>query len=269
MNPRLTFPVLVLVLAVGCNADGQEAETHTATPNEPTPAAEEGSGADEAAAGDEGEAPAEPQPPSAAERGGTEPAAEADPTEVPPIGSETAEEILASIPGEGSLHATIVTNMGTIECTLYEERAPNTVANFVGLATGRKTYIDNETEQPTRGNFYDGLIFHRVIPDFMIQGGDPTGTGAGGPGYRFPDEFHPLLRHTSAGTMSMANSGPNTNGSQFFVCDAATGWLDDRHSVFGTCENHDVIARLARVPTGPANRPLQDVIIERIVVERR
>jgi peptidyl-prolyl cis-trans isomerase A (cyclophilin A) len=189
--------------------------------------------------------------------------------EVPPMGSETAAEILAAIPGTGTLTATITTNQGTLTCTLFEEEAPNTVANFVGLAMGLKTYRDAQSGEARRGNFYDGLIFHRVIPEFMIQGGDPTGTGRSGPGYQFPDEFHPRLRHDRGGLLSMANAGPNTNGSQFFVTEVPTPHLDNRHSIFGACNEVELVRAMARVPTGPANRPLQDVVIESIRVDRR
>jgi peptidyl-prolyl cis-trans isomerase A (cyclophilin A) len=222
----------------------------------------EGEG-EEGEAADDGDEPAaddgeEEAPPSAATQG-----------DIAPLGSESAEEILGAIEGDGTLYASLVTSMGTFNCELYEEQAPNTVANFVGLATGTKTYIDPETEEPARSNFYDGLIFHRVIPSFMIQGGDPEGTGRGGPGYRFPDEFHPQLRHNRGALLSMANAGPNTNGSQFFVTEVATPHLDNRHAIFGACEEHELVNTIARVPTGPGNRPLEDVTIERVVIDRR
>jgi peptidyl-prolyl cis-trans isomerase A (cyclophilin A) len=197
------------------------------------------------------------------------PPSAADQAEIPPLGSESAEEILAAFEGRGTLYASIVTSMGTFNCELFEGQAPNTVANFVGLATGTKTYVDPETQEPARSNFYDGLIFHRVIPSFMIQGGDPEGTGRGGPGYRFPDEFHPQLRHDRGALLSMANAGPNTNGSQFFVTEVPTPHLDNRHAVFGACDENDLVNTIARVPTGPGNRPLEDVVIERIVIDRR
>ena len=235
-------------------AENEAAEPQAETPPEGEEAADEGE-ADEAAA---------PEGSAAAAVEGNAPAGE-----VPALGSETPEQIFAAIPGDGDLWVTLVTSMGEITCDLHEDLVPITVANFVGLATGNKTYIDSETNQPARGNFYDGLIFHRVIPEFMIQGGDPTGTGRGGPGYRFEDEFHPQLRHDRGGLLSMANAGPNTNGSQFFVTETPTPHLDNRHTVFGTCESTEVAERIARVPTGPANRPLQDVVIERVVVERR
>jgi peptidyl-prolyl cis-trans isomerase A (cyclophilin A) len=190
-------------------------------------------------------------------------------SETPAVGSETTEELLAAVPGEGQLWVRLNTSMGSISCQLLEEQAPNTVANFVGLALGLKTFIDPQTSEPVRRRFYDGLTFHRVIPDFMIQGGDPLGTGTGGPGYRFNDEFHPQARHDRPGILSMANAGPNTNGSQFFVTDAPTPHLNDRHSVFGACENLDVVSRIARVPTGARDNPVEPVVIETVEFERR
>jgi peptidyl-prolyl cis-trans isomerase A (cyclophilin A) len=187
---------------------------------------------------------------------------------IPPVGSESAEEILSAIPGEGTLVATLHTNQGDLEVEFFEDKAPNTVANFVGLATGNKTYIDPRTGKPARGNFYDGLIFHRIIKNFMIQGGDPLGRGTGGPGYRFADEFHPELRHDRPGILSMANAGPGTNGSQFFICEVPTPHLNNRHSVFGVCRNPELVTKIASVPTGRQDRPVNDVVIERVTVRR-
>jgi len=146
----------------------------------------------------------------------------------------------------------IETTLGDIYADLYEADAPKTVANFVTLANK---------------GFYDGIIFHRVIPDFMIQTGDPTGTGMGGPGYKFPDEFSPKLRHSDAGVLSMANSGPNTNGSQFFITAAATPWLDDRHSVFGkVTQGMDVVQKIAQAPRDRQDKPVQKIAMNKVVV---
>ncbi len=143
------------------------------------------------------------------------------------------------------IYAAFDTTEGKFKVKLFADKAPNTVNNFVALADGSKT------GKP----FYDGTVFHRVIPDFMIQGGDPEGTGRGGPGYRFADEFHPSLKHSKGGFLSMANAGPNTNGSQFFVTVAATPWLDNKHSIFGeVVEGYDVVEKISKVPRA-ASRP--------------
>lgn len=174
------------------------------------------------------------------------------------------------VPGQGQLHALLHTNYGVIDVQLHESRAPKTVANFVGLATGQRTWTDPETFEPSNTPFYDGVIFHRVIPGFMVQGGDRTGTGRGGPGYRFGDEFHPELRHTQAGVLSMANAGPNTNGSQFFITEGPTPHLDGRHAVFGqVVGGMDVVNKIANAPRSRQDRPNQDVVIERVEIVRR
>jgi len=175
-----------------------------------------------------------------------------------------------AVPGNGQLYARFVTSMGNIVIRLEEQRAPKTVKNFVGLATGTQEWVHPRTGQAQKGvPYYDGTLFHRVIPKFMIQGGDPLGQGSGGPGYRFEDEFHPELRHTGAGVLSMANAGPGTNGSQFFITDAATPHLDNRHSVFGQAiAGTDVVAKIARVSTGARDKPAQDVVLQRVEVFR-
>jgi peptidyl-prolyl cis-trans isomerase A (cyclophilin A) len=162
-------------------------------------------------------------------------------------------------------NATLHTNRGDIEVELYDERAPRTVENFVGLATGEQEWEDDgETvEEP----LYDDVAFHRVIEGFMIQGGDPDETGRGGPGYSFDDEFHDDLRHDSAGTLSMANSGPDTNGSQFFITLDAQPHLDDRHAVFGqVTDGMDVVREIGTVDTDRNDQPQEEVVLESVEV---
>lgn len=260
----LTAVASIATALLACRADAGStppAETTPPANAEAASPATEGTGdgaptadGEQAQAPTPSEAPAPPPPTGGA---------------VPAVGSETPAEILGAIGGSGTLTAVINTTMGTFECALYEQEVPITVANFVGLATGTKTWIHHQTNEPTRSRFYDGLVFHRVIPDFMIQGGDPLGQGVGGPGYRFEDEFDPRLRHDRPGTLSMANSGPGTNGSQFFITEKATPWLDNRHTVFGHCSNAELVAQMTRVPATPANRPLQDVRIDTVEIVRR
>ena len=165
-------------------------------------------------------------------------------------------------------HATFTTSAGTFTVRLFDEQAPKTVANFVGLATGTTEWKDPKTGAMVTRPFYDGLIFHRVIDGFMIQGGCPEGSGRGGPGYRFNDEFGPGLRHDRPGLLSMANAGPNTNGSQFFITLAPTEWLDNRHAIFGeVVEGMDVISAIGKTPTRPGDRPVTDIVIERVAIE--
>ncbi|MBX3186168.1 MAG: peptidylprolyl isomerase [Labilithrix sp.] len=179
--------------------------------------------------------------------------------------SVSAQFPAINAPGEGQLYARLVTSMGPIVIRLEEERAPNTVKNFVGLATGAQPWKDPRSGETRQGvPFYDGLVFHRVIPDFMIQGGCPIGQGTGNPGYRFQDEFHPQLRHSGPGILSMANSGPNTNGSQFFVTEKATPHLDNKHSVFGQAvAGIELIGKIAREGSGSQKVQLTKVEIFR------
>ena len=158
--------------------------------------------------------------------------------------------------------AVFETSMGTFEAELYARECPETVWNFINLAEGRQ-----ETDRD--GNFYDGLSFHRVIRDFVIQGGCPQGTGTGGPGYRFGDEFQPSLKHDSAGILSMANAGPGTNGSQFFITLAPTPHLNNRHSVFGkVIKGMDVVHAIGVVQTGPMDRPVTPVTMNKVTIRR-
>jgi peptidyl-prolyl cis-trans isomerase A (cyclophilin A) len=167
-------------------------------------------------------------------------------------------------------HAVFATSEGTFKVKLFDQEVPNTVANFVGLAEGTKEFTDPKSGQKTQRPFYDGLAFHRVIEGFMLQGGCPLGTGTGGPGYKFADEFSPKLRHTKPGILSMANAGPNTNGSQFFVTLAATPWLDNKHSVFGeVVEGMDVVNKIGAAATSkPGDRPLKPITINSVKIER-
>jgi peptidyl-prolyl cis-trans isomerase A (cyclophilin A) len=170
---------------------------------------------------------------------------------------------------KGPLYATMKTGMGDIVLALFEDKAPKTVANFIGLATGSKEWTDPKTGQKVKRPLYNGTIFHRVIPDFMIQGGDPLGRGTGGPGYKFEDEFSPDLKHSKPGILSMANAGPNTNGSQFFITIKATPWLDGRHSVFGeVVKGQEVVSAIVTTPKGANDKPVKDVVINEVVISR-
>jgi len=162
--------------------------------------------------------------------------------------------------------ATLHTNLGDIRVTLFDLQAPKTVRNFTGLAEGTQEWTDPKVRAKSTAPLYDGTIFHRVIPGFMVQGGDPLGTGTGGPGYRFEDEFHPELTFDRPYLLAMANAGPNTNGSQFFITVAPTAWLNLKHSIFGEVadqESRDVVDAIAAVETGPGDRPKQEVDISR------
>lgn len=164
--------------------------------------------------------------------------------------------IIVLIPRGGNMAnrtAVFDTSMGIIKIELFEDKAPITTKNFIDL---------------TEKGFYNGLIFHRIIDDFMIQGGDPEGRGSGGPGYKIPDEFHPDLKHDSAGILSMANSGPNTGGSQFFITLAPTSWLDGKHAVFGkVTEGMDVVKAMGKVEKGPNDKPVKDVVMNKVTIE--
>jgi len=167
------------------------------------------------------------------------------------------------------LYALFHTSMGTITCVLFEKEAPKTVANFVGLAEGTKEWTDPKTSTKVKKRFYDGLIFHRVIPNFMIQGGDPEGTGRGGPGYMFEDECRPELTFDQPGRLAMANAGPNTNGSQFFITHVPTPWLNNKHTIFGqVVEGQELVDKIGNVKKGMRDKPLEDVVITKLEIKR-
>jgi peptidyl-prolyl cis-trans isomerase A (cyclophilin A) len=167
------------------------------------------------------------------------------------------------------LYAKFETTLGNFTVELFEDKVPNTVKVFAGLADGTREWTHPGTKEKHTKPYYDGIVFHRVIEGFMIQGGDPLGKGYGGPGFQFEDEFHPDLRHDKAGILSMANAGPNTNGSQFFITLGPTPHLDRRHSVFGqVVDGLDVIKNIGRTPTDGQDRPKTPVVMEKVTIER-
>lgn len=166
------------------------------------------------------------------------------------------------------VYAIFETTLGDITCRLFPEKAPKTVDNFVGLANGTKESADSKTRQQEKKRFYDGLIFHRVIPNFMIQGGCPQGTGTGGPGYKFEDEFSKDLGFDRPGKLAMANSGPGTNGSQFFITLAQTDWLNQKHTIFGeVVKGQEVVDKIAAVPRDRQDRPQTQVVMNAVRIE--
>ena len=168
------------------------------------------------------------------------------------------------------IYAQFVTTEGSFTVRLFDEEAPKTVENFVGLAEGTKEWTDPRSNKKVSTPYYNGIIFHRIIDGFMIQGGDPLGQGIGGPGYKFADEFHPAARHNKAGILSMANSGPNTNGGQFFITLGPTPHLDDRHSVFGeVVDGMDIVKKIGSTRVGAQDRPVTEIAIETVTIERR
>ena len=168
-----------------------------------------------------------------------------------------------------TLTATLTTTQGTVTVRLFPDQAPKTVRNFVELAEGGREWTNPKTRVTTKAKLYDGTIFHRVIAGFMIQGGDPLGTGTGGPGYKFADEIHPDLRFDKPYLLAMANAGPGTNGSQFFITVAATPWLNGKHTIFGeVIDGVDVIKAITQVPTAPGDRPVTPVVLQSVTITR-
>ncbi|HTV83470.1 MAG TPA: peptidylprolyl isomerase [Acidobacteriaceae bacterium] len=189
--------------------------------------------------------------------------------DAPAPAAQTATPAQPPSPQATGPTAVFDTSMGRMVCRLFSKEAPNTVANFIGLATGSKDWTDPRTRQVMHGKpLYDGTIFHRVIPGFMIQGGDPLGTGEGDPGYTFNDEINPSLNFDVAGRLAMANSGPNTNGSQFFITVAATPWLNQHYTIFGQCDDSSVwVAKsITDVNRDSHNKPLEPVVLEKVTI---
>ena len=168
------------------------------------------------------------------------------------------------------LYATFETSEGNVVCRLFEKEAPKTVANFVELAEGKREWTHSGTRKKSSDRLYDGTVFHRVIPDFMIQGGDPEGTGRGGPGYQFEDETKGSPhKFDKPGKLAMANAGPNTNGSQFFITVVPTSWLTGKHTIFGeVIEGQEVVNKITAVPRGPQDRPKKDVVLKKVAIEK-
>jgi peptidyl-prolyl cis-trans isomerase A (cyclophilin A) len=168
-----------------------------------------------------------------------------------------------------ALTATLTTTQGTVTVRLFPDQAPKTVRNFVELAEGGKEWTNPVTRAKSKDKLYDGTVFHRVIAGFMIQGGDPLGNGTGGPGYKFADEIHPDLRFDKPYLLAMANSGPGTNGSQFFITTVPTPWLTGKHTIFGeVISGADVVEKISRVQTVPGDRPVTDVVLQSVIIQR-
>lgn len=224
----------------------------------------------EASPAEPGPRPEQPAPSPSAEKAQAQTATEGDPSG----GQFTLEQATKGLPEKGTLTATLETSLGSLECELFEDKAPLTVANFVGLARGLRPFKDRGRWQTRPA--YDGTTFHRVIQGFMIQGGDPSGNGSGEPGYVIPDEIWPGATHDQRGLLCMANRGPNTNGMQFFITDAAAPHLDRSYTIFGKCGPDAVIEKLASVetygrkapPGQRPDRPLDPPKIKRVVIER-
>jgi peptidyl-prolyl cis-trans isomerase A (cyclophilin A) len=252
---RLALPAL-LILAAGCE---HTSKTDKPDKNAAPPAQPPSKTVDNPPA----------QPPAVAPpKEDLPPAPPGDPNEVrPPVAADLAE-YMKTIKGEGTLVASFDTSMGTIRCELFGDAAPMTVANFVGLATGQKPWTNPKTGNKEVGKpYFDGLVFHRVIKEFMIQGGDPLGVGRGGPGYKFGDEFR-NGKTMQVGTLAMANAGPSTNGSQFFITEVATDFLQDKHTIFGQCKEIDLVKQIARVPQDAQNKPDTPVVMNKVTISK-
>ncbi len=212
--------------------------------------------------------PATPQSPATPATTQSAPASQAAPASDADLPDGPTPQAAAFVHPNGP-HVIFQTSMGRIVCQFYQKQAPNAVANFIGLATGSREWLDPATQKKISGKpYYDGTTFHRVIPGFMIQGGDPTGTGMGDPGYKFDDEFDPNLNFDEPGRLAMANSGPNTNGSQFFITEQAYPSLDQHYTIFGQCDPDGVVVvkAIARVNRDGNDKPITPVVLNKVVI---
>ena len=262
MRTKLLGTILLLTVAASCEHKNKNSEPNT--PGEPA-------GGNGAIKNDDGK-PADPAAPRLAER----PPADPPPTNTaPPSGDDVRPPVAADLAeytkdlkGNGKMVATFETTMGAIHCELYPDQSPMTVANFVGLATGKKPWLNPKTGTIEKGKpYFDGLIFHRVIAEFMIQGGDPLGVGRGGPGYQFGDEVQNGLK-MAPGVLAMANAGPGTNGSQFFITEVSPDHLNGKHTIFGQCKELDIVKAMGRVPQDAGNKPNTPVVMNRVTVSK-
>jgi peptidyl-prolyl cis-trans isomerase A (cyclophilin A) len=259
-NISRAAPLLLVTLVVGCEHKSKKDD------NTPPP--------DKAVMGSAGGA-AKPADDMKPEPVAKEPAKEAQAPAARPSGDEVRPPVAADlaeytkdITGNGPLTAVIDTNQGTFHCELFGDKSPMTVANFVGLATGKKAWLNPKTGSVEKGKpFYDGLTFHRVIARFMIQGGDPLGVGSGGPGYQFADEVDNGLT-MKPGSLAMANAGPRTNGSQFFITEIGPNWLNGKHTIFGQCKEVDLVKQITAVAKGPGDRPTSPVTINKVTFSK-
>lgn len=257
-----------LLLIAGCEHKNQR-DDQAAAPADPTaqpspdPSPAARAAADKAAAGSAGSA-ANGVGSAVVEAAGSATPTAGDPAVRAPVASDLAEYV-KKLPGKGTkIAATIDTSLGTIHCELFGDKAPLAVANFVGLATGQKAFND-ATGSPVKKKFFDGLTFHRVIPTFMIQGGDPEGSGRGGPGYQFKNEVAGLKM--GPGALAMANAGPDTNGSQFFIMEGAHPDLESGYTNFGQCKEVDVVTKITHTPTVPGDKPVTPVVMKSVKIE--
>jgi peptidyl-prolyl cis-trans isomerase A (cyclophilin A) len=257
---RLALPVLLLTF-VGCEHTNGKDQKKEPTKDHSPPSEPPAKTVDNT------------QPPAAMPPSEEKPPTPSNPNEVRPPVAADLPEYMKAIKGEGKLVATFETSMGTIHCELFPEKAPMTVANFIGLATGQKAWLNPKTGNTEVGKpYFDGLVFHRVIKEFMIQGGDPLGVGRGGPGYKFQDEVDNDLKF-QIGSLAMANAGKGpdgggTNGSQFFITEVATDFLQGKHTIFGQCKEIETVKAIARVPQDAQNKPDSPITMNKVTISK-